>query len=122
MSTDAEHKPEKSDQMSYAGFWIRLLAFFIDVVLLSFVSWGGMNIIYFIGMWAWKGQTLGQMVVNVKVVGADGQKCDLRAAVLRFLGYLLCGLTLGIGFLIVAFDRRKQGLHDKIADTFVIKI
>ena len=108
--------------MNYAGFWIRLVGFLIDAILLSFISWAGANVVYFIGMWAWRGQTLGQMVVNVKVVGADGRQCDLRAAVIRYLGYLVCFLTLGIGFLIVAFDRRKQGLHDKLAETYVIKV
>jgi len=85
MSTDSETKSEAPAEMNYAGFWIRLLAFLIDAVLLSFISWGVANVAYFIGMWAWKGQTLGQMVVNVKVVAADGQRCDLRTAVLRFL-------------------------------------
>jgi len=122
MSTDSETKSEAPAEMNYAGFWIRLLAFLIDAVLLSFISWGVANVAYFIGMWAWKGQTLGQMVVNVKVVAADGQRCDLRTAVLRFLGYLLCCLTLGIGFLAIACNRRKRGLHDRIAGTCVIKV
>ena len=104
----------------YAGFWIRLAAWLIDVVLLSIISWGIVNVVYFIGLWAWRGQTLGQMVVNVKVVRADGEPVDLRTAVLRFLGYIVCVLTLGIGFLVAAFDDRKQGLHDKIANTYVV--
>jgi uncharacterized RDD family membrane protein YckC len=120
MSTNPETKIDKP--RSYAGFTKRLLAFFIDVVLLSFISWGGANIIYFIGMWTWRGQSLGQMVVNAKVVKTDGKPVDLRIAVIRYLGYLLCGLTLGLGFLLVAFDKRKQGLHDKLAETYVINV
>jgi len=108
--------------MKYAGFWIRLAAWLIDVVLLSIISWGIVNVAYFIGFWAWRGQTLGQMVTNVKVVRTDGKPVDLRTAVLRFLGYIVCVLTLGIGFLLVAFDDRKQGLHDKIAGTYVIPL
>lgn len=120
---EAQAEPANiSSEVEYAGFWIRLAAYLIDVILLAFVSWGIVNVFYFIGMWAWKGQTLGQMVANVKVVQANGKPCDLRSAVLRFLGYLVCCLTLGIGFLIIAFDRRKQGLHDKIADTYVIRV
>ncbi len=111
-----------SAKAEHAGFWIRLGAFLIDVILLSIVSWGIVNVAYFVGMWAWKGQTLGQLVANVKVVRTDGQPCDLRTAVIRFLGYLVCCLTLGIGFLVVAFDSRKQGLHDKIANTYVIRV
>ncbi len=111
---------EKQSEMKYSGFWIRLVAWFIDVLLLSIVSWGIVNVAYFIGLWTWRGQSLGQMVVNVKVVRTDGKPVDLRTAVLRYLGYIVCVLTLGIGFLMVAFDSRKQGLHDKIAKTYVV--
>ena len=125
----AEHKSgnpagsiENQLEMEYSGFWIRLLGHLIDSILLSIVSWGIVNLVYFIGLWAWRGQTLGQMVVNVQVVQTDGTPVDLRTAVLRFLGYIVCYLTLGIGFLLVAFDERKQGLHDKIAGTYVIPV
>ena len=113
---------ENQGEVKYAGFWIRLAAWLIDVVLLSIISWGIVNVAYFIGFWAWRGQTLGKMVANVKVVRTDGKPVDLRTAVLRFLGYIVCVLTLGIGFLLVAFDDRKQGLHDKIAGTYVIPL
>ncbi len=120
---EAQAEPvNTSSAVEYAGFWIRLAAYLIDVILLAFVSWGIVNVFYFIGMWAWKGQTLGQMITNIKVVRTDGKSCDLRTSALRFLGYIVCGLTLGIGFLIIAFDRRRQGLHDKIADTYVIRV
>jgi len=109
-------------EMEYAGFWIRLGAWLIDVILLSIISWGIVNVAYFIGLWAWRGQTLGQMVAHVQVVRTDGKPVDLRTAVLRYLGYIVCVLTLGIGFLMVAFDDRKQGLHDKIANTYVIPL
>ena len=108
--------------MEYSGFWIRLGAWLIDVILLGIISWGIVNVAYWIGLWAWRGQTLGQMVANVKVVRTDGKPVDLRTAVLRYLGYIVCGLTLVIGFLIIAFDGRKQGLHDKIANTYVIPV
>lgn len=120
MSTNPDTTIDKPQ--SYTGFTKRLLAFFIDVILLSFISWGGANIIYFIGMWTWRGQTLGQMVFNMKVVKTDGKNIDLRVAVIRYLGYLLCGLTLGLGYLLIAFDKRKQGLHDKLAETYVISV
>ena len=113
---------EKQTEMEYAGFWIRLAGWLIDVVLLSIISWGLVNVVYFIGFWMWRGQTPGQMVTNTKVVRVDGKPVDLRTAVLRFLGYILCILTFGIGFLIIAGDERKQGLHDKIAETYVIPV
>ena len=122
MTTNSEPKPMIVANAEYAGFWRRLLAFFIDGIILSIISWGGANLIYFIGMWAWKGQTLGQMVVKIKVIKTDGLPVDLRIATLRFLGYLGCILTLGIGFLWIFFDKKKQGLHDKLAETYVIRV
>jgi uncharacterized RDD family membrane protein YckC len=106
--------------ISYADFRTRVWGFIIDTVLLCIVSWGFFNVIYFIGMWTWKGQTLGQIVAKVQVVRIDGKPMDLRTSTLRFLGYLACFLTLGIGFLMIVFDSEKQGLHDKIAGTYVI--
>ena len=122
MSTNTESTQVSGKKPEYAGFLKRFLAFFIDVCLLCFISWGGANIIYFIGMWAWKGQTLGQMIANVKVIRIDGKPVDLRTSAIRFIGYLICGLTLGLGFLIIAFDKNKQGLHDKLAETYVINV
>ena len=122
MSTNPENKDVIERKPEYAGFLKRFAAFFIDVILLCFISWGGANIVYFIGMWAWKGQTLGQMIANVKVVRIDGKPVDLRTSAIRFIGYLICGLTLGLGFLIIAFDKNKQGLHDKLAETYVINV
>lgn len=106
---------------AYAGFSARLLGFLIDAVLLGIISLGVVNVVYFVGLWAWRSQTLGQMVVNVRVVRLDGSAPDLRTAVLRFLGYLVCVLTLGIGFLLILWDERGRGLHDKMAGTYVVR-
>jgi len=113
---------EAPDKTEYAGFWIRLGAMLIDIMLLVFVSWGLAVLVYFIGLWVWRGQTLGQMATRIKVVRADGRPMDLGVATLRFVGLLVCGLTLGIGFLFIVFDERKRGLHDRIAGTYVIPL
>jgi len=77
---------------------------------------------YFIFFWARRGETPGMMALKIRVVHADGTllKWDWGAALLRFLGYIICWITLGLLFLWVAFDSRKQGIHDKIADTYVV--
>ena len=79
---------------------------------------------YFICLWARRGETLGMMALKIRAVHADGTslKWDWGAALLRFLGYIVCWITLGILFIWVAFDSRKQGIHDKIADTYVVKL
>ena len=82
----------------------------------------GVNISYIVGFWAWRGQTPGKMLLNIKLIRTDGSNISLGYALLRYLGYIVSGIALGIGFLWIAFDPRKQGWHDKIADTYVIKL
>ncbi len=82
----------------------------------------GFNLIYTVGFWAWRGQTPGKMLLNIKVIRTDGSNISMGYAILRYLGYFISGFVLGLGFLWIAFDSRKQGWHDKIADTYVVKL
>lgn len=69
------------------------------------------------------GQTLGKMALRLKVIRKDGGDIGYGGAFLREVpGKFLSGLILGIGYLMVPFDQRKQGLHDKIAGSYVIKL
>ena len=69
------------------------------------------------------GQTPGKMAVRVKVIRTDGHPLNYgRAAKREILGKFVSSILLGIGYIMVAFDNQKQGLHDKIADTYVIKL
>jgi uncharacterized RDD family membrane protein YckC/effector-binding domain-containing protein len=80
------------------------------------------SIAYFVGMWAWAQQTLGMMAFGLRVVrDADGRPLGLGRAVLRYVGYWLSWVALFIGFIWVAFDDRKQGWHDKIAGSVVVR-
>jgi len=115
---DGERKMK--DKVEYVGFWKRSAAGFIDVVLLSFISWGIANILFFVGFWAWKGQTPGKMLMKQRVVRIDGSPIDLKTSIIRFIGYVVCCISFGIGFITIAFDSKKQGWHDKIAGTYVI--
>lgn len=78
--------------------------------------------IYYIASWATTGQTVGKMSMSIKIIRTDSSPLDLRCAVIRFLGSILTISSLGIGFIILAFDSRKQSLHDRIADTYVVKL
>ncbi len=80
------------------------------------------GVFYFVFFWSWRGQTLGKMILNIKVLKADGTRITISDSVIRFLGYIICVMTLGIGFLVLAFDERRQGLHDKMALTVVVKV
>ncbi len=77
--------------------------------------------VYYVGFWILKSATIGKMLVKVKIVDAKtGEPASPLQCVIRYLGYIVSGLALGLGFLWVAFDKRKQGWHDKIARTLVV--
>jgi hypothetical protein len=61
------------------------------------------------------------MIVGIKVVGKDGLPISSGKALLRYVGYIVSGAVLSIGFLWAAFDRKRQGWHDKMAGTYVIR-
>ena len=65
--------------------------------------------------------TVGKRVLDLKVTDEGGNPISFERATARFFAKLLSSLTLGIGFLMVAFTNRKQGLHDLLAGTLVMK-
>jgi uncharacterized RDD family membrane protein YckC len=77
---------------------------------------------YFIIFWVWRGQTPGKMVMGIKIIRPDGSNMTPSIAFLRYLGYIISTLVLFIGFIWIAFDKQKQGFHDKIAGTFVVVV
>lgn len=128
--------------MNYAGFWIRFAAALLDSVIIlalsmilavvfSAVKLGAIGsiaqLLLGIGYYVWfqsrTGQTLGKKVMKIKVVNASGATPSLGIFALReILGKLVSSLILGIGYLMVAWDSKKQGLHDKIASTYVVRV
>lgn len=79
------------------------------------------NAAYFAGFWATTGQTLGKMALGIKVISVDGSPVSWGKALLRYLGYIISSLILALGFIWVAFDPQRQGWHDKIAGTYVVR-
>ncbi len=124
-------------ELAYAGFWIRFLALIIDSVILfvanlvigllvtnglsAFALEVFLGAVYTIGFWVGQGATPGKMAVGIKIVMANGEPIEFGAALLRYFGYFVSWLILGIGFLMIAFSAEKRGLHDNIAGTVVIK-
>jgi uncharacterized RDD family membrane protein YckC len=88
-------------------------------ILLAFLV---ASTVYFVASWAASGQTVGNLSMSIKIIRTDSSSLDLRYSFIRFLGSMLCMATLGIGFIIIAFDSHKQGMHDKMADTYVVKL
>jgi uncharacterized RDD family membrane protein YckC len=125
-----------------AGFWIRFVAIFIDGIIIAIVNSvlaailslntngrSGLQVllglIYYVYFWSsnspWPGQTIGNKLLNIRVVRTDGSDLTISQALIRYVGLFISILCLFIGVIWAAFDPNNQGWHDKIADTYVIK-
>jgi uncharacterized RDD family membrane protein YckC len=79
-----------------------------------------LSLAYFVGFWAKSGQTVGNDLMGIKVVRKDGEAPGWGWAFVRYIGYIISGLALSLGFIWILFDKRRQGWHDKLAGTYVI--
>lgn len=115
-----------------AGFWLRMAALLIDIVLIGFAlsmighhGSDGMLLVlagYGAVMWRLNGTTVGGVICNLKVVRLDGRPIGWDTAILRALGCFLSLVAAGLGFFWIAFDREHQAWHDKIAGTVVVLV
>lgn len=88
-------------------------------VLLTWVA----PAVFAIAFWLFKQATPGKMAVGIKVVDAKtGNAMSLGQAIGRYVAYFMSTIPLGLGFIWAAFDPRKQGWHDKLAGTVVVRI
>ena len=126
--------------IDYAGFWMRLLAWLVDLIPLTIISLlvqlvvtdsiaTGIvvrvliGITYSVGFWvAADGATPGKMAMGIKIVRSNGEPIGVGAALLRYLGYLLSFVLFGVGFLVIGLTPQKRGLHDYIAQTVVVRV
>jgi uncharacterized RDD family membrane protein YckC len=114
-----------------AGFWIRMLALLIDLILvgvaLSWLHHGGRGMLLLLAtygaiMWKLKGTTVGGIVCDLKVVRIGGGPLDWGTAIVRALGCFLSLVVCGLGFIWIAVDHEHQAWHDKIAGTVVVRV
>lgn len=135
-----------------AGFWLRLVAAVLDGLLIAILQTllgallavvgfvasdmdpqrlAGLlllfsyliGIAYYVVFTGSCGQTPGKMALRIKVIRCDGGRVDFNRAALREIGgKTVAGIIFGIGLLMVAFDEQKQGLHDRMAGTYVVKL
>lgn len=138
-----------SENLEYVGFWARAGAALIDTVLIGIITWPLLTLVYgseywsgtalihgpidfliswvfpavaVIIFWAMKQATPGKMAVSATIVDArTGGKPSTGQLVGRYFAYFLALLPLGLGYIWVAFDSRKQGWHDKLAGTVVVR-
>jgi len=141
-------RPIGPEHVAYGGFWIRVVAYIIDAILLTIVC-GVLDrllgIDIFVSDWehydplaslvslviGWlyfallesseRGATVGKMAMGLRVVTSDGQRLSFMNATGRYFAKILSAIILCIGFIMIAFTDKKRGLHDMIAGTLVIK-
>jgi len=141
----------KENKVQLIGFGRRFIAMIVDGLIVVFVSFilallVGMvdvffgqgvlpwnliivlimlvfSIIYFTGNWVrTSGQTLGKLLLSIKIVNVDGSPLTTGKLFLRFFGYILSGIVASLGFFWVAVDKKCRGWHDIIAKTYVIDL
>ncbi|UCG24290.1 MAG: RDD family protein [Chloroflexota bacterium] len=88
--------------------------------LLAVVNGIAIVVGYLVLFWLLTGQTLGMMLMGLRVVSLDGGRVTLWRAILRIIGFLLFAVIFLIGFLWVLGDDKRQALHDKLAGTLVV--
>lgn len=77
---------------------------------------------YFFLFSALRGQTFGKHLMKLRVIDAYGERPSIPRALARTVAYVPSLALLALGFLWIGFDRQKRGLHDWIADTYVVKV
>jgi uncharacterized RDD family membrane protein YckC len=124
-------------RVEYAGFWIRFAAAIIDGILLGILGWIlrealgnnlGSTFNFLIGLAYYAGMessarqaTIGKSLLGLKVTDLEGNRISIGRALGRYLAKIISAFILLIGFIMVAFTAKKQGLHDMIAGTLVVK-
>lgn len=136
------------DDFGYAGFWKRLLAFIVDwlvlgllLMLFGMLVSGSMEItgiyarsegmlelagiilpwLYYAGLESSEQQaTFGKLALNIKVTDLQGRRVSFLRASVRYFAKILSSMLLLIGYIMITFTARKQGLHDLIAGCLVV--
>lgn len=137
---------ESSAPPRYVGFWARVFASFVDSIVVLFalvpagllLGFAGIGIgendpgaalivhamlaVIVIAFWIGRDATPGKMILEAVIVDARTLgKPTPKQYLIRYLAYFLSAFPLCLGFLWAAFDARKQGWHDKLAGTVVIR-
>ena len=125
--------------LMYSGFWRRFAAAFIDGLILSI---GGLvfavligyytvevqlltiliGFVYTAGLESSKSQaTIGKLALGIKVADLNGNRISCGRATMRYIVEYIGIMLLFIVYLTIPFSKNKQGIHDMIAGTIVIK-
>jgi uncharacterized RDD family membrane protein YckC len=136
-------------ELEYVGFWPRLGASIIDTILVIVICYPLLTLIYgkqywsstvlvqgpadillnwvlpaiaVVLFWVYRQATPGKMAIRARIVDArTGGRPSTGQLIGRYFAYYLSTIPLLLGFLWIAFDPRKQGWHDKLANTVVVR-
>lgn len=146
---EADITTEDNEERVYAGFWIRVGASIIDTILVMIVTWPILIGIYgddyynsetivkgswdvllsyvfpavaVILFWIYRSATPGKMLLNIKIIDdKTGSTLTKGQSVGRYFGYFVSMIPFFLGMIWVAFDKKKQGWHDKLAGTVCVR-
>jgi uncharacterized RDD family membrane protein YckC len=146
---DPKDITEQNEEFEYVGFWPRLGATVIDSILLSmvvypllytiygnqyftddrFIAGGGHFLVRYvlpaiaiIAFWVYRSATPGKMAIRATIVDAKTLLRPSKAQLIgRYFAYYISAIPLGLGFLWIIRDPKKQGWHDKLAGTVVVR-
>lgn len=132
----------------YVGFWVRFIASVIDSILVVAIIYPLMSVMFgwenlitgnvnpgasllielvlpavaVIIFWIYRSATPGKMVMGATIVDATTYgKPSTGQLIGRYFAYYVSMLPIFLGFIWIGFDRRKQGWHDKLAGTLVVR-
>jgi uncharacterized RDD family membrane protein YckC len=122
-----------------ADFMDRLAAFGVDFIVVAVITailgveiFGRgptferhmllIGLAYHVGFWTWKATTVGGILMQLRVVRADGGPLGFGEAFVRGLAGILSLIVVGVGFLWILRDPERQAWHDRIAGTYVVKV
>src|SRR5258708_1105900 len=130
-------------EQSYGGFWVRVLAYLVESVIMltlcilliagaAFLGDFGAMVIGAVGILGpllyWgilqaspRQATFGKSLLGLKVTDSDGERLSLVRSLVREIAKIVSGIPMGLGFLLAAFTGRKQALHDMLASTTVVR-
>lgn len=126
-STAASATAAATTALPRAGFWIRMGALVIDLILTGIVSAVvDLHVLLLLAaygavMWKLRGTTIGGIVCHLQIVRLDGREIDWATAIVRALSCFVSLVVAGLGFFWIAFDDERQAWHDKIAGTVVVR-
>ncbi len=138
-----------TDELEYVGFWARVGAALIDTLLIAIVVWPIMHFVYgsdysldgaiikgpvdfivswilpavaVIWFWIARQATPGKMVIAARIVDAStGEPATTGQLIGRYFAYYVSIIPFMLGLIWVGIDARKQGWHDKLANTVVVR-